>query len=72
MLKNEFVQIIERRKNEILKELNYSEEVIRDDIFKLLRQKSKIIFYPLEEELDLDGFHIEKSVNGQMVNILAR
>lgn len=67
MLKNEFVQIIERRKNEILKELNYSEEVIRDDIFKLLRQKSKIIFYPLEEELDLDGFHIEKSVNGQMV-----
>ena len=61
MLKNEFVQIIERRKNEILKELNYSEEVIRDDIFKLLRQKSKIIFYPLEEELDLDGFHIEKS-----------
>lgn len=66
MLKDEYVNIIVKKKNEILKELDYNEAVIRDEIFKLLRSKSRIIFFPLDEELDLDGFHIERCVNGQM------
>lgn len=40
--------------------------MIRDEIFKLLQSKSNIIFFPLDEELDLDGFHIERCVNRQM------
>ena len=66
MLKKEYVDIIVEKKNEILKELNYNEPVIRDEIFKLLRSKSHIVFYPLDEELDLDGFHIERCVNGEV------
>ena len=58
MLREEYVVIIKKRVNEILNEFNYRESVIRDDIFKLLRKKSRVIFYPLEEEKDLDGFHI--------------
>lgn len=66
MLKNEYVDIIVKRKDEILADFNYTEPVIRDEIFKLLRRKSKILFFPLDEELDLDGFHIERCVNGKM------
>lgn len=66
MLKKEHVEIIVKKKNEILEDLNYKEAVVRDEIFKLLRSKSRILFYPVDEELDLDGFHIERCVNGQM------
>lgn len=66
MLKKEYIDIIVKRKDEILAGFNYKEIVVRDEIFKLLRQKSRILFYPLDEELDLDGFHIERCVNGKM------
>lgn len=67
MLNKEYIDIIVKRKNEILEELEYGEEIIRDDIFKLLRKKSRIVFFPLEQEKDLDGFHIEKTLNGEIV-----
>lgn len=67
MLKKEYIEIIVKKKDEILKEFNYKEPVIRDEIFKLLRSKSKILFFPLDEELDLDGFHIERCVKGKMM-----
>ena len=66
MLKAEYVDVIVKKKNEVLKELGYRETVIRDEIFKLLRQKSRVIFYPLDEEPDLDGFHITRCLNGEM------
>lgn len=62
MLKKEYITIIEKRVQEILEELDYHDKVIRDDIFKLLRKKSLVLFYPLDEEQDLDGFHIVKFV----------
>lgn len=67
MLNKDYVDIIIKRKDEILEELEYKDVVIRDDIFKLLRMKSRIIFFPLEEEKDLDGFHIEKCLNNELV-----
>jgi Zn-dependent peptidase ImmA (M78 family) len=66
MLEISYVKIIKDKINVILKELDYHEIIIRDDIFKLLRKKSRIIFYPLDDELDLDGFHINKIVNGKL------
>ena len=67
MLENKEIEVIKEQIALIREELNYTDEVIRDDIFKLLRKKSKIIFYPLVDEPDLDGFHIEKCVNGELV-----
>lgn len=67
MLDAKYVDIIKEQVQLIRSELNYSDEVIRDDIFKLLRKKSKIIFFPLVDEPDLDGFHIEKCINEEIV-----
>ncbi len=67
MVDDKAVEVIREQISVIRAELNYSDEVVRDDIFKLLRQKSKIIFFPLVDEPDLDGFHIEKYVNGELV-----
>lgn len=66
MLKKEYVEVINRRIAQILDELDYHEAVIRDDIFKLLRMKGRVIFYPLEEEPDLDGFHVERYVGDEL------
>lgn len=65
MLDASYVRIIKAQIKEIREELDYHEEVIRDDIFKLLRKKGKIIFFPLDGELDLDGFHLDRIVNGK-------
>lgn len=37
--------------------------VIGEDIFKILRTKGHILFFPLMDEPDLDGFHIKRTVN---------
>jgi len=66
VLKEEYVAIIKNRVQEILAELEYHDIVIRDDIFKLLRKKSKVIFYPLDEEMDLDGFHVAKYMKDEL------
>lgn len=67
MVDDKAVEVIREQISAIRVELNYTDEVVRDDIFKLLRKKSKIIFFPLVDEPDLDGFHIEKYVNGELV-----
>lgn len=60
------MEIIQKTVDTILQDLEYHEPVIRDDIFKLLRKKGKVIFYPLPEEPELDGFHVQKVVNGKL------
>lgn len=67
MLDSRSIEVIREQIKAIRNELNYTDEVIRDDIFKLLRKKSKIIFFPLVDEPDLDGFHVERCVNGELV-----
>lgn len=67
MVDDKVVEVIREQISLIREELGYTEEIVRDDIFKLLRKKSKIIFFPLVDEPDLDGFHTEKYVNGELV-----
>lgn len=64
---NRYIEIIEKNANEILKEFDYPDEPIRDDIFKILRKKGVIIFFPMEAEKDLDGFHVDRVINGKIV-----
>jgi Zn-dependent peptidase ImmA (M78 family) len=40
-------------------------DVIRDDIFKILEKHGVVVYYPLENE-DNCGFHKKRMVNGQM------
>ena len=64
---NKWVEIIKQRANEIRNEHSYPDEPIRDDIFKILRKRGILVFYPLSEEKDLDGFHIDRIIKGEIV-----
>lgn len=64
---NTWIKIIKKRADEIRKENSFSDEPIRDNIFKLIRKKGKLVFYPLENEANLDGFHIDQVIDGQIV-----
>lgn len=65
-MKKEYIAIIKRAVKDILRDLDYRDPIVRDDIFKLLRKKGRVIFYPLPQERELDGFHVQKVVNGQL------
>ncbi len=40
-------------------------EVIRDDVFAILREECIVLFYPLNDD-SVEGCHIIKPVNGEM------
>lgn len=39
-------------------------DVIRDDVFKILEKHCYVVYYPLEKE-DINGFHVMRTVNGE-------
>lgn len=44
-------------------------DVIRDDIFKILEKHGVVIYYPLEDEENC-GFHKKRMVNGKLVDFV--
>ena len=56
---------IKKQCSNIKQDLKINETIIGENIFKYLRTKSKIIFFPLQDEQDLDGFHVRRVVNNQ-------
>lgn len=63
---DKWIDIIKNRAETIRSGSFNSDEPIRDNIFKLLRDKSVLVFYPLEDEKDLDGFHVDRVIDGQI------
>lgn len=70
MLDKRCVIEIQKECTRIKKELGIEEEIIGEEIFEYLRKRSKIIFFPLAEEPDLDGFHTKRIVNGKLVEFI--
>lgn len=69
-LEERYVDIITERADSIRRESGYAGSIIRDDIFKIIRKKGRILFYPLDEEESLDGFHIIKIINDKPVSFV--
>lgn len=65
-MKDSWIDIIKRKAEEVIEEYSHPEEPIRDDIFKILRSKGVLIFYPLRDEKDLDGFHVDRVMDGRI------
>lgn len=61
---NEIVNAIQIEINEIRKKYVINNEIIRDDVFKILEEYCTVLYYPIEEEKNC-GFHIKKIVNDQ-------
>lgn len=55
--------IIKAVVNECRTENGIINDVIRDDVFKILEKHCYVVYYPLEKE-DINGFHIMRTVNG--------
>ena len=66
-MNDEQIKKIRELADEVLSKYNYTEEPIRDDIFKILRKNGIVLFFPLESEENLDGFHVDRVINGRIV-----
>ncbi|MGD9678707.1 MAG: ImmA/IrrE family metallo-endopeptidase [Vulcanibacillus sp.] len=65
-LDEKLINEIERLVQEIKKENDIKNEIIRDDVFSILQALNCIVlYYPLEDE-EIDGCHIKKPINDQM------
>ena len=65
-LNEKLINEIERLVQEIKKENDIKNEIIRDDVFSILQALNCIVlYYPLADE-EIDGCHIKKPINGQM------
>lgn len=64
-MKKSYIDAIKKASEAIISKYSFSDEPVRDNIFKILRDKGVVIFYPMEEEEDLDGFHVDRTVNGE-------
>jgi len=70
MLDERCVIEIKKECSRIKTELGIKEDIIGEKIFEYLRKKSKIVFFPLVEEPNLDGFHTKRVVNGELVEFI--
>lgn len=61
------IRAIEALVNEIKKENNIVNEIVRDDVFSILQEQCTVLYYPLEgeESEGCDGCHLQKMVNGE-------
>ena len=50
--------------NECRNENGIVNPVIRDDVFKILERHCYVVYYPLDHE-DINGFHVNRTLNGQ-------
>ena len=57
-------QIIEEVVDECRYENGIVNLIIRDDVFKILERNCIVVYYPLKEE-DINGFHVERHINGE-------
>ncbi len=64
-MEQEVVKFIREKAETIRNEYGYKERIIGEDIFKIVRNKGCILFYPLQDEPDLDGFHIRRTISGE-------
>ena len=66
-MKNEWIRIIKDKADEVRNLYSYPNEPIRDNIFKILRKEGVVVLFPLDEEKDLDGFHVNRVMEGEIV-----
>ena len=67
------IKVIQEIAGSMLEEYReqYREEPpIRADIFKLLGEKARLVFYPLDNEPDLDGFHVHRFVGTSLTSFV--
>lgn len=50
----------------VLKQNGFTGKPVREHIFEILRKEAKVIMFPLPEEEGLDGFHVERVVDGEI------
>lgn len=62
---NEIVDAIQDEIIEIRKKYVINNEIIRDDVFKILEKYCTVLYYPIEDEINC-GFHIKKIVNDEL------
>ena len=60
----EFEELLQNVINNLRKENNIVNELIRDDVFKILENHCYVVYYPLENE-DINGFHIVRTIKGE-------
>ena len=68
-MKDNFDSVIVNVVNECRSENDIVNPVIRDDVFKILERHCYVVYYPLENE-DINGFHINRTLNGQRVHFV--
>ena len=57
-LNKKIISKIEELITQIRKDNKIKNEIIRDDIFTVLKSECTVLYYPLDEE-EIDGFHIK-------------
>ena len=63
-MKKESIKKIQTFISEIKHNEKIDNAVIRDDVFSILEKKCTVLYFPLKDD-DIDGFHIERTINGQ-------
>ena len=69
ILKKESIKKIQTFISEIKHNEKIDNAVIRDDVFSILEKKCTVLYFPLKDD-DIDGFHIERTINGQKKDVV--
>lgn len=67
-MEREVVEVIQKFVNEKKKEKQIVNTVIRDDVFSVLDNECKVLYYSLDD--DIEGCHILKPVNGTLAQFV--
>lgn len=68
-LSKEIIGSLQELAKEIRKENKIKNSIIRDDILRILQDQCVVFYYPLEGE-DIEGFHVERFINGKNESIV--
>lgn len=60
------VSVIQKQTNKIKEEYNIFNPVIKDGIFTILEKLCIVLRYPLSDNEDANGIHVERNINGEI------
>lgn len=69
-LSSEVTRVIQDEVEKARKDASIVNQIIRNDIFAYLEEYSRVLYYPLNEEEEANGIHVERWIGDEKVNFV--
>lgn len=67
---DDIYQQIPQTVSEVREEYIFKNNIIKDDIFRILEKHCEVLYYPFDDEEKSRGFHIKRFLNGELVDFV--